>query len=69
MIQKRLPITGFPHLFLAAQGDGPLQDRLLAQLRAEGFGVEAARLVPPDGADGRAVIRAITAAFQRAKAG
>lgn len=67
MTSKRLPIAGFPHLFLAAHDDSQLQARTIAQLRKNGFGIEPTRIIPPDGADGRAVIRAITAAFQFAK--
>lgn len=67
MTTDRLPIAGFPHLFLAAQNDTRLRQRILHTLKAAGFSIEANRIVPPNGATGRDVIAAITAASQAAK--
>jgi hypothetical protein len=69
MTSTWLPIAGFPHLFLDAQDDGPLQARTLAHLRKAGFRIESTKLIPPDVSDGPAVIRAITVAFEHAKSG
>lgn len=66
MLTKALPIAGFPHLSLAALDDPQLRRRFLDALRASGFIIETTRVVPPDGADPRAVIGAITVAFQNA---
>jgi len=68
MATPRLPIAGHPHLFLAKQDDNTLHARIISALRKAGFKVEAQRIVPPEGADGRQIISAITAAFQTAKA-
>lgn len=68
MSTPRLPITGFPHLFLAAQDNDVLHTRTVAALKKGGFRIEAGRLVPPEGVDGRFVIRAIADAFHMAKA-
>lgn len=69
MASQRIPIAGYPHLALAAQDDDTLQARIVAALRKAGFKIEAQRIVPPEGADGRQIIAAISAAFQHAKAG
>lgn len=67
MATKPLPIAGYPNLALAAQDDEALHARTVAALKKAGFAIEGGRLFPPDGADGRAVIVAITAAFQAAR--
>lgn len=67
MATKPLPIAGYPHLALAAQDDEALHARTVAALKNAGFTVEHGTLVPPAGADSRAMILAITAAFQAAK--
>lgn len=67
MTAKRLPIAGYPHLALAAQGDPALGARTLAGLRKAGFVVEADRIIPPEGTSPQALIAAITGAFLFAK--
>lgn len=69
MLSKRLPITGYPHLALAAQDNHAISARTLAGLRKAGFLIEADRIVPPAGTSSQAVIAAITGAFQAAKHG
>lgn len=64
---NRLPIVGFPHLFLAAQEDARFRQRILTGLKDAGFTVEAERIIPPQNANSRHVIAAMTAAFQEAK--
>lgn len=67
MTTDRLPIARSPHLFLAAQNDTRLRQRILNILKAAGFSIEADRIVPPKDATARDVIAAIAAAFQQAK--
>lgn len=67
MTARRLPIARHPHLSLAAQDDERLHAKTLAALRKAGFTVGPESITPPEGADSRAIISAITAAFQSAK--
>lgn len=68
MASKPLPIAGYPHMHLAEQENDKVHERILTELRARGFAVEPELLVPPENASTTDVIRAITDAFQRAKA-
>lgn len=68
MNTKRLPIAGYSHLALAAQDDHILHAQIIAALRKAGFTTTPEAIIPPQGADGRSIIRAITSAFQAAKA-
>lgn len=63
MLTKRLPISGFPHLALAAQADSVRAQRLLQSLQKVGYEVRDGMLVPPEATDGAAVNSAITQAF------
>lgn len=67
MTSTALPIAGHPYLALAAQTDSAFHRRIIANLRKRGFTVENQRLVPPTGADAKAIITAIKAAFQEAR--
>lgn len=67
MTTAALPIAGHPYLALAAQTDDALQRRLITNLRARGFSLEPGKLVPPAEFDGKAIIAAITFAFQEAR--
>ncbi len=69
MATPRLPIAGFPHLSLSSQDNERLYAKTLATIRNAGFTIEGDLLVPPEGADSRAIIRSITEAFLEAKAG
>jgi hypothetical protein len=67
MTTAALPIAGHPYLALAAQTDDAFHRRIITNLRARGFVLEPGQLVPPAGADGKAIIAAITFAFQEAR--
>ncbi|MFA5957820.1 hypothetical protein [Hyphomicrobium sp.] len=67
MSTKPLPIIGYPHLALAAQEDGALFARTTEGLRMTGFKIHPDHVVPPESFDGRQIITAITAAFQKAR--
>jgi hypothetical protein len=69
MATPRLPIAGFTHIALSAQDDEGLHAKTIANLRKAGFKIDGDLLVPPEGADSRAIIRSITEAFLEAKAG
>lgn len=62
MLTKRLPISGFPHLALAAQTDSVRAQRLLQSLQKVGYEVRDGMLVPPQGSNDASVIAAITVA-------
>lgn len=68
MNTKRLPIAGYTHLALAATDNALLHTKTVALLRKAGFTITSEYVIPPDGADSRTIIAAITAAFQAAKA-
>lgn len=67
MISKRLPIAGFPHLFLSEQHDKEQRAKTISALREIGFKVDDSSVTPPEGASGRQVIAAISEAFQAAR--
>lgn len=67
MTATRLPIAGHPHMALAHQDDPALHAKVTANLRKAGFTIGAERILPPEGMDSRAIIAAITSAFQQAK--
>lgn len=67
MNTKRLPIAGHPHLALAPQDDQRLYANTITILRKAGFTIGPESITPPEGADSRAIISSITAAFQSAK--
>lgn len=65
MPAQRIAITGYPHLSIAPLDEAATAS-MLRLLRAAGFTTKPGVVSPPEGANGKAVIAALTHAYREA---